>query len=177
MVKVIITTLDNLPMLKKQVSILRDDPLISEIIVTSNGSKDGTNEWLAGQDDLTAVIRENKGAGPGRNAGLDAAGEFGFVLMLDGAIRPLRGGAAGMLTYMKEHPKVDVLSPEVATCYTSDKDAAHRRFVGIGHTFQQRALSGTAYALCNKRAWNDLRFSEEGPFGQPGWGVDDNEMA
>lgn len=175
-IKAIIATIDNLPMLKQQIPILCDEPL-SEIIVVNNGSEDDTEDWLANQDGLTVINRENLGAGPGRNAGLDAAGQFDYVLMLDGGIRPLRGGIAGMLAYMKEHSEVDVLSPEVATCYTSDKDMAHRRFVGIGHTFRQNALSGTAYALCNKRAWSGLRFSEEGPFGQPGWGVDDNEMA
>ena len=175
-IKAIITTLDNLPMLKQQVSILRDEPL-SEIIVVNNGSEDGTQEWLAGQGGLTVVNRENMGAGPGRNAGLDAAGQFDHVLMLDGGIRPLRGGVAAMLAYLERHPEVDVISPEIATCFTSDENLAYRRMVGMGNTFPQRALSSTAYALCSARAWDGLRFSEEGPFGQPGWGVDDNEMA
>lgn len=178
MVKVIITTLDNLPMLKQQIAILRDEPL-DEIIVVNNGSEDGTQEWLMGQGGSTVIDRENLGAGLGRNAGLDAAGQFGHVLMLDGGIRPLRGGVAAMLAYLERHPEVDVVSPEIATCFTSDENLAHRRMIKIDDstTFPQRALSSTAYALCNARAWDGLRFSEEGPFGQPGWGVDDNEMA
>ena len=174
--KAAIQSLDNLPILKQQVPILRSEG-VSEIIVVNNGSEDGTAAWLSKQQGLTVLNTVNNGAGTARNAGLDAARHFDYILMLDAGIRPLRGGVAGMLAYMREHPEVDVLSPEVATCYTTDARVAHRRFVGIEHTFQQRALSGTAYALCRKRAWDGLRFSEEGPFGQSGWGVDDNEMA
>ena len=175
-IKVIIITMDNLPMLKEQISILGDDPLVSEIIVVNNGSEDNTKGWLAEQHGLTVINRPNMGAGPGRNDGLDAAGDFDYVLMLDGGIRPLRNGIAVMKEYLEDHPGVDVISPDWATCYTKDREVAHRRLVEIENPFVQRCLSGTAYALCRKSAWDGIRFSEEGPFGQSGWGVDDNEM-
>lgn len=196
-IKAVITTLDNLPMLKQQVAILCDETL-DEIIVVNNGSEDGTAAWLGSMagmvmkqawqstsspswkrndSGIIAINRPNYGAGPGRNAGLDVAGEFDHVLMLDGGIRPLRGGVAAMLAYLERCPEVDVVSPEIATCFTSDESLAHRRMVKMGSTFPQRALSSTAYALCNAHAWDGLRFSEEGPFARPGWGVDDNEMA
>lgn len=176
-IKAIITTLDNLSMLREQLVILRDEP-IDEIIVVNNGSKDGTAEFLATQDDLVVINRENRGAGPGRNAGLDAAGEFDYVLMLDGGIRPLYNGVKEMLAYLEKHPKVDVLGAEVASCFTTNSDEAHRRMLPIDEStcLRQRALSSTAFALCRAGAWDGLRFSEEGPFGEPGWGVDDNEM-
>ena len=177
-VKAVITPLDNLPMLKEQVHILRDEPL-SEIIIVNNGSEDGTTEWVADQSSLTIVNRENFGAGPGRNAGLDKAHKPDYYLLLDGGIRPLRGSVAAMLAYLNRHPEVDIISPEIATCFTTDERAAHRRMSQVDDktAFPQRALSSTAYALCRARAWDGLRFSEEGPFGQAGWGVDDNEMA
>jgi len=178
-IKAIITTLDNLPMLEEQIPILQTEGL-SEIIVVNNGSKDGTGEWLNGQDDVTAVHCANLGAGPGRNAGLDAAGEFDYALMLDGGIRPLRGGVRKMLDYLEANPDVDVISPEIATCFTTDKDLAHRRFAGeidASRVFHQHCLSSTAYALCRRRAFDNIRYCEEGPFGEPGWGVDDNELA
>ena len=114
-IKAIITTLDNLPMLEEQIPILQTEGL-SEIIVVNNGSKDGTGEWLNGQDDVTAVHCANLGAGPGRNAGLGAAREFDYALMLDGGIRPLRGGVRKMLDYLEANPDVDIISPEIATC-------------------------------------------------------------
>jgi glycosyltransferase involved in cell wall biosynthesis len=179
-IKAVITTFDNLPLLKEQVRILKEDDLISEIIVVSNGSVDGTNEWLKSASGLTAIYRNNDGAGPGRNAGIDAAGKYDYLLMLDGGIRPVIGGTRLMLNYLEKHPEVDVVSPEVMVCFTTDEALAHRRVSGeiVDETaFPQSALSGTAYALCRPSAWDGIRFAEAGPFGKPGWGVDDNEMA
>ena len=178
-VKVVITTLDNLPLLKEQIHILAEDPVISEIVVVSNGSKDGTNEWLEKQDDLIRIVRENKGAGPGRNAGLDAAGEFDYVLMLDGGIRPLIGGTERMLEYLERTPGVSVLGVEIPH-FETDSDKAWRRWpdpILPQHAYRNSCLSQTAYCLCRADAWDGLRFCEEGPFGEPGWGVDDDEMA
>lgn len=175
----IITTLDNLPLLKEQVRVLRDDPVVSEIVVVSNGSQDGTVEWLAGHDDLTCIIRGNDGAGPGRNAGLDAAGEFDYALMLDGGIRPLIGGTKQMLDYLERTPDADVLGVEIPH-FETDIDKAWRRWpnpILPEHTYRNTCLSQTAYCLTKAVAWDGLRFCEEGPFGEPGWGVDDDEMA
>lgn len=194
-IKAIITTLDNLPLLKEQIPILQDDPFISEIIVVSNGSRDGTNEWLAAQD-VTSVVRENRGAGPGRNAGLDAAGKFDYVLMLDGGIRPLIGGTEKMLDYLKRHPvtenrfnRVDVVGAEIPH-FETDRNKAWRRWPkhldirdpgptpppGTVQAYHNWRLSQTAYCLARREAFDGIRFSEEGPFGEPGWGADDDEM-
>ena len=176
----IVTTLDNLPSLRRQLPILLEE--CGRVVVVVNGSQDGTVEWLDSFSDpaLRVVVRENLGAGPGRNAGLAAWDErpTPFTLMLDGGILPLRGGAVAMKRYLLEHLDVDVISPEVATCFTTDEALADRRMLLIDpeHCFAQRALSSTAYCLCRASAWC-VRFSEDGPFGEPGWGVDDNDMA
>jgi glycosyltransferase involved in cell wall biosynthesis len=177
-IKAIITTLDNLPLLKEQVDILRSDPLISEIIIVCNGSQDGTAEWLATQPDLTSIIRENKGAGPGRNAGIDAAGKCDYFLFLDGGIRPLRGGTQRMLDYLERVPEADVIGVEIAD-FETDYNKAWRRWpdpILPEHTYRNTRLSHTAYCLTRYRAFDGLRFCEEGPFAQPGWGADDDEM-
>jgi len=174
----IITTLDNLLLLKEQVPILQADSFINKIIVVSNGSNDGTNEWLINQD-IIPVVRENRGAGPGRNAGLDAAEKFDYALMLDGGIRPLVNGTKYMLDYLEGHPDIDVLGVEVPH-FETDREKAWRRWPGPitdEQTYRHSHLSLTAYCLTKASAWNNLRFSEEGPFGEPGWGVDDDEMA
>ena len=184
--KAVITTLDNLPLLKEQVRILQADSLIDEIIVVNNGSLDGTAKWLEGQTGLTVINRENKGAGPGRNAGLNAAEPFDYALMLDGGIRPLIGGTAKMLAYLERHPEVDVLGVEIPHLET-DINKADRRWVhdiadaGTKDapccTYRNKCLSHTAYCLARYHAFDGLRFSEYGPFGEPGWGADDDEMA
>jgi hypothetical protein len=173
----IITTLDNLPILQEQIRILRDDPVVDDIVVICNGSKDGTVEWLQGQDGFTTVYRENEGAGPGRNAGIDAAGYFDYALFLDGGIRPLVGGTKRMLDYLNETPEADVIGVEIAD-FETDYDKAWRRWPDpIKHTYQNLCLSHTAYCLTRRICWEGLRFCEDGPFGEPGWGVDDDEMA
>lgn len=175
-VKAVITTLDNLPMLKEQIQILRDEP-IDQIVVVNNGSRDGTGDWLREQPDLIAVHQENKGAGPGRNAGMDAAGKFDYVLMLDGGIRPLRGGTRHMLDYLERQVQADVIAVEIPD-FETDYNRAWRRWPEpITKTYQNTRLSHTAYCLARHWAFAGLRFCEDGPFGEPGWGADDDELA
>ena len=174
----IITTMDNLPNLKETIAVLRTEPL-SEIIIVNNGSRDGTKDWLAEQDGLTIVNRENKGAGPGRNAGLNIAKPFDYALMLDGGIRPLRGGVRRMLDYLDEYPECDVVAVSIEDMVT-DEEKVWRRWpskIEGDHTYRNTCLSHTAYCLCRAKAWDGLRFCEDGPFSEPGWGVDDNKMA
>lgn len=177
--KAIITTMDNLPLLKVQLPILRDDPLITEIIVVNQGSLDGTEAFLAEQEDVIAINKENDGAGKGRNAGIDAAGQFDYALFLDGGMRPLRPGIEPMVDWMQEHPECDVLGLAWHDLET-DVSKAWRRWprpVAEMNVYQYRMLSLTNYCLTNARAWDDIRFTEEGPFGEAGWGADDDELA
>jgi hypothetical protein len=178
-IKAIVTTIDNLPNNKEQLAVLRDEPL-DEIIFVNNGSKDGTGKWLAAQQGITAINRDNLGAGPGRNAGLDRAEPYDYVLMLDGGIRPLRGGTRQFLAYLERHNEVDVIGVEIVD-FETDHDRAWRRWPEEmtieGHAYQNNRLAHTAYALTRHRAWDGLRWCEDGPFAEPGWGADDDEMA
>jgi glycosyltransferase involved in cell wall biosynthesis len=178
-IKAVILTLDQVAMLETQLSILRADPLISEIVVVNNGSRDGTHRFLEARRDVVAIHRENRAPGPGRNAGLDAAGSFDYALLLDGGIRPLRGGVARMLEYLEATPAADVIGVEI-NAFATDLASAQVDWpapIARGEPFRNRGLSHTAYCLACARAFAGIRFSEEGPFGETGWGVDDNEMA
>lgn len=174
----IVTTLDNLPLLKRQIPVLMLE--VGRIIVVNNGAQDGTKEWLDTVRGIEVIHKENNGAGPGRNAGLDLwANSTPYVLMLDGGILPPLGGVAASRDYLERHEDVDVISPEVASCFTTDESKASLEIDHIDDefTFTQRCLSGTAYCLTRAKCWGGMRFSEIGPFAQPGWGVDDNEMS
>lgn len=175
-VKAVVCALDNLENLRESLGVLRNEPL-DEIVVVNNGSQDGTREWLEGQANVTVVNHRNLGAGPGRNAGLDAAGKCDYFLMLDGGIRPLRGGTQQMLAYLERTPGADVVGVEIPD-FETDYEKAWRRWPGrIEKTYRNTRLSHTAYCLARYRAFDGLRFCEDGPFGEPGWGVDDDEMA
>ncbi|MHC4230096.1 MAG: glycosyltransferase family 2 protein [Planctomycetota bacterium] len=174
-IKAIITTLDNLPNLKESISVLRSEPLC-EVVVVNNGSIDGTKEWLSEQKDLTVINRENLGAGPGRNAGLNAVGECDYFLMIDGGIRPLKDGTRKMLDYLERIPDADVIGVEIQDFETDNRRAWRRWPDPILRTYRHTRLSHTAYCLARYKAFDGLRFCEDGPFGQPGWGADDDEM-
>lgn len=175
-IKAVITTIDNLPLLKETIPILRNDKLISEIIVVNNGSIDDTELWLSNQPDIISVNKNNNGAGPGRNAGLNKAGYFDYVLMLDGGIRPLIDGTKHMLDYLNNNKEADVIGVEIPN-FETDYEKAWRRWPApIDNAYRNTRLSHTAYCLARNRAFNPYRFCEEGPFGEPGWGADDDEM-
>lgn len=181
----IICSLDNLPMLQRQINVLMKE--CGQIIVVNNGSRDGTKEWLDNNPvvGLKVIHRENHGAGPGRNSGLTLwdAQPTEYTLLVDGGILPCFGGVKPMKDYLIRHPEVYSISPEIASCYTTDEEKATLVFnkdtIDDAHTFFQKDLSGTAYCLCRADTWGEgkPRFSEEGPYGEPGWGVDDNDMA
>lgn len=181
-VTAIICTIDNLEMLKRQIPVLMKE--VGQIIVVNNGSVDGTKEWL--DENLVVglfpIHRENHGAGPGRNAGLALwdKNPTPYTLMLDGGILPPKGGVAPMKRYLERHPEVTSCSPEIATCYTTDEKEATFIYrepeIKDEWCFPQMMLSGTAYGLYKAEKWK-IRFNEEGPYGEPGWGVDDNDMA
>lgn len=179
MIKAVILTLDQVPTLEAQLAVLRAEPLVEQIVVVDNGSKDATPRFLAEQKDVVSIRCEHRAPGPGRNAGIDAAGTFDQLLLLDGGIRPLRGGVARMLEYLHAVPSADVIGVEI-NAFSTDLASAQADWPGpisLGEPFRNRALSHTAYCLARARAFDGIRFSEEGPFGVAGWGVDDNEMA
>ncbi len=82
-----------------------------------------------------------------------------------------------MLDYLRRTPEADVIGVEIAD-FETDSEKAWRRWPRpIEKAYHNTRLSHTAYALCRARAWDGLRFCEDGPFGEPGWGADDDEMA
>jgi len=178
-VKAAILTLDNLDLLQQQIEILRDEPLIQEIVVVDNGSRDGTGDWLRAAPGLRSVLRRDRSPGRGRNAAIDAAGEFDFLLSLDGGIRPLRGGVAPLLEYLATRRDVQLVGVETGAMVT-DPGAAQEVWsepVTATNTYQHQRLSLMAYALAHRSAFSPWRYNEIGPFGVAGWGVDDDEMA
>jgi len=180
-VTAIITSYNNREILEKQLDMIFDEA--EKVIVVVNGSTDDSLQLVteyADSPNLHVILHDNNGAGPGRNAGLrhwDTSTPY--VLLVDGGVLPARGITKAMKDYLERHPEVDVVSPEIASCFTTDWDEADLIFnkeIPDKGAFQQRMLSSTACALCRPSAFEKVMFSEEGPYGEPGWGVDDNDM-
>ena len=95
-------------------------------------------------------------------------------------MRPLVPGCGIMVDFLERRPEIDVLGLAWHDLET-DIDKAWRRWPYTEITDQMvypyRMVSLTNYCMCNARAWDGLRFTEEGPFGEAGWGADDDEMA
>ena len=180
MIAAIITTLDNAPILRLQLQVLRRDlaPYDHRIVVVDNGSIDDSRGLLEAETGLTVIHRENRGAGPGRNAGLDAVPDADHFFLLDGGILPMVHSIPVMLDYLERHPGTDVIAPPWEA-FVTERGLATRRLPCIDESsvYCRWDLSMTAYCMARRRAFDPHRFSEEGPFGEPGWGVDDNEMA
>lgn len=176
----IITSFDNLPLLKVSIPILREDPLVNRIVVVNQQSEDGTEEWLAKQPDIIAVNRINDGASRGRNAGLNAAGKFDYAIQLDGGMRPLKPSLKPMLDFLERRDDVDVLGLAWHDLETDPKKAWRRwpyNVITDEMTYQYRALSLTNYCLAKWSAWDGIRMDDSGPLGKKGWGGDDNILA
>ncbi|MHA2046514.1 MAG: hypothetical protein ACW99G_17135, partial [Candidatus Thorarchaeota archaeon] len=92
------------------------------------------------QNDVVSVIRENRGAGPGRNAGIDAAGRCDYFLFLDGGIRPLRNGTRQMFDYLQRTLEADVIGVEIADFETDYSKAWRRWSLPIEYTYRNTRL-------------------------------------
>ena len=114
-VTAIVCSIDNLEMLKRQIDVLKQE--VGTIIVVNNGSKDDTAKWLSENPlkGMQVIHRDNNGAGPGRNAGLALWDKHPtpYTLMVDGGILPPLGGVRAMKAYLKRHPEVTSISPEI----------------------------------------------------------------
>lgn len=83
-----------------------------------------------------------------------------------------------MREYLERRRDAPVLGVEIADMITDEPRAMTDwpRPILDSDTYRNTILSHTGYCLARREAFEGLRFSEEGPFGEPGWGVDDNEM-
>jgi cellulose synthase/poly-beta-1,6-N-acetylglucosamine synthase-like glycosyltransferase len=108
-----------------------DYPNIKEVIIVSDGSTDGTAEWLARQRHprlTTIILKEHSGKAAAVNAGMSRA-TAEVILFVD--IRPeIAPGAVGQLVSNFADPKVGCVTGELVLRHASH-DAASAAVGGI----------------------------------------------
>lgn len=86
-----IVTYNRLDFLKELIEALRSQTrIVDKIIVTNNGSSDGTTEWLAKQDDIQIINQSNTGSSGGQYTGFKAAYDTGYdwIWIMDDDVIP-----------------------------------------------------------------------------------------
>lgn len=74
----VLVTYNRLSLLKESISSIKSQSYNSTIIVIDNSSIDGTNEWLASQQDIITITQPNLGSSFGQYSGIKYAYENGF---------------------------------------------------------------------------------------------------
>jgi GT2 family glycosyltransferase len=87
--------------------------LTAEVIVVDNGSRDGTDAFLARRSDLVVIGNQaNRGVAPGRNQGLRAArGELVALLDVDTVPRP--GAFEVLVDFLRDASDVGLVGPKL----------------------------------------------------------------
>lgn len=82
------------------------------ILVVDNGSDDGTRAWLAAQEDVSAVLQENLGTGPGYGKGLRWGYEQGYdwLWVMDDDCVPAPDALAHLMEAVAARPDVRVFN-------------------------------------------------------------------
>lgn len=119
---VIMLNLNGEPHLRDAVNSLREHTTGPyELIVVDNGSTDGSDAWLAAQDDVQLVrMEENVGAPAARNVGLEVA-TGDTILFCDNDVVFTPGWRELLVGHMARHPDIGIIGP------MSDVVAGHQK--------------------------------------------------
>jgi N-acetylglucosaminyl-diphospho-decaprenol L-rhamnosyltransferase len=107
---VVVVTYDALPWLERCLDGVRGLPTV----VVDNGSTDGTVELVRERyPDVTLVEQGNEGLAAGWAAGMAAAGEPGYYLILNADAWPLEDAVARLVAAAETHPGAAVVGPRL----------------------------------------------------------------
>lgn len=160
----------------------------ARICVVDNGSTDGTAEQLRNLEGKIDVPHrfilngENLGNSRARNQIIAHLLETGadYVLFVDGDIEIVPFSSFVMLTHMESSGRsLGCFGAYSFTC-TPERDKATPVLFSLAgcqiHTSD--ALAWTQYGIFRREMFEDgIRFDEEGPFGEPGHGLEDVDFA
>jgi hypothetical protein len=158
------------------------------VCVCDNGSDDGTREALRALEPLFEVPHqficndENRGSSVARNQIIGFALRAGadYVLLTDGDIEAVPFSSMAMLRHMESSgSSLGCLGADSACC-SADRGSTTRCLYSIAdcRVLSTSLVAWTQYGMFRMRMFEDgVRFDEAGPFGRPGWGFEDNDLA
>jgi glycosyltransferase involved in cell wall biosynthesis len=173
--------------LKEEADRLRSMGNIPFICVIDNGSTDGTYDAIlaafGGQlppEVFLSRLPENRGISHARNHIIRFALACGskYTLFMDGDIEVVPLSTYTMMRYLECHARVGVIGAYSSNC------SEHRNFcakvlteIPESRIHVDIRVAWTQYGLFRTALFEKgVEFDESGPFGQPGWGYEDDDL-
>jgi glycosyltransferase involved in cell wall biosynthesis len=158
------------------------------VCICDNGSTDGTPEALrafAEACDVPCKLilnSSNLGNCIARNQIIDSALESGadYLLMTDGDIELVPFSSFAMLRHMEDSGRTLGCLGADHWGQTPARDQAAPYLYSVNDCRIELVdqIAYTQYGLFRREVFEDgVRFEEQGPFGGPGWGYEDNDLA
>lgn len=157
----------------------------ANIVIFDNGSRDNTFQAIrevTGQEKHVYLDRSpaNLGISRGRNCILDISShlESDYLMFMDGDIEIVPLSAYTMYRYMECHPQLGCIGA-YSSNYTKNRKLAAQSLYEIPEDRVRKdiKIAWTQYGLFRGAMLNQgVRFDEDGPFGAPGWGFEDDDF-
>lgn len=184
-------TIDGIEALVKEAGRLQHFRRVTpEVYVVDNGSTDGTPGLLKQHLDRwreTCPVRiifnkENFGNAIGRNQLIDLAIRYGMdhILFTDCDLEVIPHSVGAMVDHLEQYPEVGCIGMWSGghlkeRAYTTRALVCLEEFLLFKDSEQD--VAWTQYGLFRMSPFIDgVRFETDGPFGGPGWGLEDNDM-
>ena len=153
------------------------------LIAVDNGSTDGTAEALGKVSEGRATVLpllDNIGISKARNIIVDDALRMGsdYLLLLDGDIEVVPYSTFHMARYLECHRDVGCIGAYSGLC-SPERDRCAQWLSEIPESKMRQDIkcAWTQYGLFRCQMFRDgIRFDEGGPFGEPGWGFEDDDL-
>lgn len=180
MVDVCIINLDELSVLKRSIQRLLKEKgkgIVDKIIVTDNGSSDGSKEWLRSCEGIILVdLPENLGPSIGRNKALEKT-TTKYVFLLDADILYINGAIQGLLKIMETLPDAACVGVHNEERWNGTQDITEADFIwptDPGEVRSDFPMAWTQWAVFGGDFLRKTKFYDKGVFGKPGNGYEDN---
>ncbi|MDQ3745602.1 MAG: glycosyltransferase [Acidobacteriota bacterium] len=158
------------------------------VIVCDNGSTDGTREALEafggelGCEHHFIFNPENRGSSVARNQIVDRFLEAGgdYLLFTDGDVELVAASSLALLRYMENGGRVLGCVGAFTDDYTNERQWATPYLFSVQPALVETIdwFVSTCYGMFRREVFEaGVRFDVSGPFGGPGWGFEDNDLA